>query len=95
MNCTLSSIEEFLTHPALKNVVFRDCSTEETGRYPRMHGQDPNWDKIPCAGFYLNGGGYYVHIVLHPPVPRGEGVLALEATGRVFFNDTPQKYSPY
>lgn len=63
-----------------------DCSFDGGGRFPRAFDKDPNWATRPCA--WISFGSH--RVVFNPPRPLGEVVLEAEATGRVFWNDTPQ-----
>ena len=75
-----SPIEAVLTtHPGPHT----DCSFDGGGRYPR---NDEGWDARPCAYLFLDRH----RVSFDEPRSRGEAVLEAEASGRVFFNDTPQ-----
>lgn len=57
------------------------------GRYPRQWDRVPNWADLPCEWVSLN----CVNVRFSTPLPRlGDVVAEAEASGRVFFNDTPQ-----
>lgn len=75
-----SPVEAVLTtHPGPHT----DCSFDGGGRYPR---NDEGWDARPCAYLFLGRH----RVSFDEPRSRGEAVLEAEASGRVFFNDTPQ-----
>lgn len=88
MGKTVSTVAEALE--LLGDGLIGDCafsSGNYGGRYPRQWDRVPNWTDLPCEQISLNS----INVQFSAPLPRlGDVVAEAEASGRVFFNDTPQ-----